>query len=236
MRTDIRDREGSPDDFAYNGSDLADDVIAELAALGRQDQAAIIETFNTREIRTGPFLWTSVGLKVEGEIRREDWESTGQILRRLDASLQWLIGDWIVAGEQLGYGDHQSFAETIGFEVKTIYDFSYVARKVQFSVRTENLSFTHHKIVAPLDATEQMYWLQRASSENLSAAKLREMIGNEERLPELPESNIYADVETRKRMNRIWRLVERSDWNHLRRDDLDALETWIRELKKKAKK
>jgi hypothetical protein len=236
MRTDIRDREGSPDDFAYSGTNLEDDVIAELAALSRQDRAALIETFSTREIRTGPFLWTSVGLKAEGEIHRGDWEATGQILRRLDVSLQWLIGDWIVAGEKLGYGDHQSFAETIGFEVKTVYDFSYVARNVQFSVRTENLSFTHHKLVAPLNPDEQVYWLQRASAEGLSVARLREMIDGEQSLPVLPESNLYADIENRKRMNRVWRLVERSDWNHLRRDDLDALETWIRELKKKAKK
>lgn len=232
MRDSMREREGSPDDFAYNGDDLDDDVIAELQRMSKNASTEINTTFSSREIRTGSLVWTPVGLKSDGEITREDWEDAGQLLQRLDASLQWLIGDWIVLGEHLNYGDRDTFAESIGFETKTIYDYAYVARNVEISVRTEILSFTHHKLVAAMTKKEQKKWLQKAEAEGWSVANLRDAVSGKKQLT-TSDNNEFASEINRQRMNRVWRAVERGQWNAIEAEDIDELLNWLQAIRDK---
>jgi hypothetical protein len=49
----------------------------------------------------------------------------------------------------------------------------YVASRFEIYRRRENLSWSHHATVAPLEVGEQEYWLARASAEKLSVADLR---------------------------------------------------------------
>ena len=51
-----------------------------------------------------------------------------------------------------------------------------MSQSVEFSVRTENLSWQHHRHVAPLPKTEQIKWLQRGEKEHWSAKELRDEI------------------------------------------------------------
>jgi hypothetical protein len=170
------------------------DAVYKLPISNKKQALAAI---SSKEIRIGAFVWTPVGLQIDGQINREDWEETGKLLNRLDISLQWLIGDWVVAAEALGYGDRQEFAEQIGFATQTIYDYSYVARNVEFSIRIENLDFGHHQLVASMDDPEkQRHWLERAlagddGKKRWSVARLRqEIAGN--RLLEKPTKFVKA--------------------------------------------
>lgn len=137
---------------------------------------ALVTVNGGQEIRSGAFLWTPVGLQAEGDISRDDWELTGQLLQRVDASIQWLIGDWINAADAINYGEAENFASELGFNVKTIYEYAYVSRKVEISIRMENLSFSHHQLVAAMEPEEQEKWLKRAAEEGISVAKLRAAI------------------------------------------------------------
>ncbi len=100
---------------------------------------------------------------------KSNWQQLGQLLFRFDRSIQWLIGDWLLQGEQNNWGKHEEIADEMGYAVKTLYDYRYVARNVDFSVRTENLSFGHHKLVAQLPPAEQKYWLEQASQGDFDA-------------------------------------------------------------------
>lgn len=160
-----------------------------------KSKAQALAAISSKGIRVGAFVWTSVGLQVDGQIKREDWEETGRLLRRLDISLQWLIGDWVVAAAELTYGDRQEFAESIGFSTKSLYEFSYVASKVDFSIRMENLDFGHHQVVAGMTQDRQVYWLKRASEgddgKRWSVARLRqEIAGN--KLTDKPSGFVRA--------------------------------------------
>ena len=95
---------------------------------------------------------------------KDHWEQLGRLLFRLDHSIQWLIGDWLLHGESNQWGKHEEIADKLGYEVKTLYDYRYVARNVHFSVRTEKLSFGHHKLVAHLQTKEQVQWLRTAAA------------------------------------------------------------------------
>lgn len=135
----------------------------QLEALQGESQKNISLALAANDIRTGVFKWTSTGLAIDGDISRDDWELTGQALKFMQSSMQWLIGDWLLWGEQLQYGTYEEFASEFGFEVQTIYNYRWVAGKVEISLRKEKLSFGHHNLVAGMKAKEdQAYWLNRA--------------------------------------------------------------------------
>ena len=101
--------------------------------------------------------------------QRANWEQLGQLLFRFDRSMQWLIGDWLLHGEHNNWGKHEDIAAELGLDVKTLYDYRYVARHVEFSVRTEKLSFGHHKLVAQLEPSAQRHWLEKAVAGDFDA-------------------------------------------------------------------
>jgi hypothetical protein len=179
----------------YGG--LPSDLLQELQA-----SQSMALSLSSKEIRVGAFVWKPTGMVLDGEAKVEDWQETGRILRKLDESIQWLLGDWIVMGEAYNYGERLAFAESIGFNVKTLDDYAYVARKVNFSVRTENLSFGHHKLVASLsDTDEQERWLKNASENHWSIAKLRDEMNGEKASQYIENSinDIFFDEYKRQR-------------------------------------
>jgi hypothetical protein len=138
-------------------------------------------------IRIGALVWKPTGLQVDGEVTREDWEATGKLLKQLDSSLQWLIGDLIVCGEYHQWGEQKAIAEAFDFEYSTIRDFAYVARNVEMSVRTDKLSFGHHKLVAGLKGNEQSYWLDKAIAEGWSIKDLNDALNQADKKEALPK-------------------------------------------------
>jgi len=166
---------------------------------------------------------------------RANWEQLGQLLFRFDRSLQWLIGDWLLQGEDNNWGRHDEIAAELGYEVRTLYDYRYVARNVEFSVRTENLSFGHHKLVAHLEREQQEFWLGRAvqgdfdsatgSARSWSISRLRkEMLA-------LPAPADVGETPFQRNLRRIDREMTRKKWNKLavaeRRKRYDALQAII---------
>ena len=144
-----------------------------------------IQMADDGSINAYEFRMTEIGLDPENmSLDETKWDQLGQLLFRFDKSIQWLIGDWLTYGENNKWGETEAIAQQMGYEVKTLFDYKYVAKNVNFSVRTENLSFGHHKLVASLDPEEQQYWLKTAefgdfdestqTSKSWSISRLRE--------------------------------------------------------------
>jgi hypothetical protein len=86
---------------------------------------------------------------------------------------QWWLGDWIKYGNAK-FGERYSRAMKLtGYDVQSLMNMVYVASRFEISRRRENLSWSHHATLAPLDVAEQEYWLTRAIAEKLSVADLR---------------------------------------------------------------
>lgn len=117
---------------------------------------------------------TGVGL-AGGEASSEaDWAELGAVLRQLEGSLQWLIGDWVAAGELRWGKTYEEICELTGYEYQTVRTYVYIARNVDLSIRMDKLSHAHHALVAPIaDPDLQRQWLQYAVEHRLSVAKLR---------------------------------------------------------------
>lgn len=116
------------------------------------------------------FVLSSVGLSIPDDVTDAEMIDIGQWLRSLERSLQWHIGDWLNRAERV-WGEVYSGLDQYTYD--TLKDYAYVARNVQLSVRTDNLSFGHHKLVAKLPIEGQKAWLEWAVRENASIEKMR---------------------------------------------------------------
>lgn len=132
------------------------------------------------------FQFTSKGLIAPSTIDQETWEQVGNLLFKLEGSIQWLIGDWLVYGVDLKYGDIPRIAASLGRDEKTLRNYMTVSREVDMSRRRDNLSFGHHEAVASLQPYKQTQALDYASQKGLSVADFRKWLRGDT-TPDLPQ-------------------------------------------------
>jgi hypothetical protein len=140
----------------------------------------------------GGYRLTSVGLLVDGNATFDDWETVGALLLQLEGALQLLIGDWLVQAERQWGQTYEEIAEQTGYTVKSLYQYKWVAENVPFTMRIENLTFTHYTIVAGIeDEKRKAALLKQAAAEGWSVKRLRDELTP----PALPDDS--QDEKTR---------------------------------------
>lgn len=125
----------------------------------------VIQAHNKVEVgaqRIGKFKRLSCGLEAPAKFSKDDWKEAADILFRIDDAIQWYLGDMLRYAADIGYGDAKAIAAHYDREPQTIYNYKYVAEKVEISLRRETLSFGHHFVVANMEPDEQAYWLDLA--------------------------------------------------------------------------
>lgn len=113
----------------------------------------------------------------------------GSTLRQIERSVMWWIGDWLNFGERK-YGE--AYAQAIDateWPYQTLANAAYVANRVEFSRRRENLSWSHHAEVASLPPEEQSQWLEKAKSSSLSVMRLRDEVQQSKLLQSIAPAN-----------------------------------------------
>ena len=121
----------------------------------------------------GDIQLTRIGIKFIEDLDLERWERLATMIGAANESMAWWIGDLFAYGERAGYGEAKEIAARYGYEPSTVYNFAWVARSVEFSLRREVLSFGHHKLVARMKPDEQRYCLIEADAGDWSVARLR---------------------------------------------------------------
>jgi hypothetical protein len=104
-----------------------------------------------------------------------DWETlifAGIAARQRKDHTQWELGD-LARQVETSYGGHtlENYAEGIGMEHYTLQQYRWVATQYELSVRTDNLSWSHHERVAARD--DRLDWLRRAAEAGWSVHQLR---------------------------------------------------------------
>jgi hypothetical protein len=152
------------------GFDGFNDRTSELFA----DVGGVITALDDGSVRVGAFLLSSVGLSVEGTVSKDDWLSLMLAVRRVQSSVQWIVGDWLNYGVERKWGEtYEQFAEMTGYSVQALKDMAWVSKAYEMSFRKDELSFKHHKVVADLDTNRRAEILQTAINERLSASDLQ---------------------------------------------------------------
>lgn len=190
----------------------------ELANVDRDHEATVRNRF-------GAFAITPTGLQVGEEAQQSDWQDLGAYLLKLHGAIQWLIGDWLVFAEDVKWGDIPTIAAQTGIAEKTLYDYTYVARHVQFSVRTEKLSFGHHALVVRKDGKDQRRALQHAISYHLSVSEFRRWLKGESLSPAplLPLDDSHSwDV-----MEEVWTLARQKRYGEITHEQISAIRSLL---------
>lgn len=121
------------------------------------------------------FRVSRLGVEVSGTPTIEEYTVAMRNLRYVGSCIHWWIGDLLNAAE-VHYGEgYSQVMDATGYDYDTVRDAKWVSAAVGLSVRTDNLSFYHHRLVAKLDdRLAQKRWLSLAVENDWSVAKLRE--------------------------------------------------------------
>ncbi len=116
----------------------------------------------------------------------ENFTFYADLLKDVRAGLMWILGDLLNEAERRFGEDYAQLAEATGYDVSTLYNAKYVASRIDFSRRREELPFSHHQAVAHLEPAEQDRWLVQAEDEEWTRAELRHRV-DEEHVRKQPE-------------------------------------------------
>jgi len=124
------------------------------------------------EMQIGGFRLTKTGIVIVGEPTREEWLEAKGFSDKCHSGAMWWVGDLLNFGE----ATYDEVEEDGPYDRQTLKDAKYVCANVAASVRTDGLSFTHHKLVAHLPARQQVAWLKRAARDTLTVGQMRKAI------------------------------------------------------------
>jgi len=128
---------------------------------------------NVPALSLGPFHASVGGLEISGMVPFELWAEYGKGLQVVHAAIHFVIGDWLIYGEE-HYGD--AYAQALAmlpYDKQTLMNDKFVASHIPPERRRIHLTHSHHAAVAPLPPNEQDEWLERAEEEEWTRQELR---------------------------------------------------------------
>jgi hypothetical protein len=141
---------------------------------------------------TDSFSYDSGGLVITGQPTFSEYEQAGRALFAHRRGVTFAIADWINYGEARWGEKYAQALDVLDLEYSTLSTYAYVGRKVESSTRRENLSFSHHRAVAPLPPDEQCEVLALASDNEWTREETRAEVSRRRQ----PDSPPQPDRET----------------------------------------
>jgi hypothetical protein len=133
-----------------------------------------------------------LGMCINGTLSIEEWVALADGIGELVTSIAFIVGDWLVYGQNLfgkdGYPDkkvdHPSYQLAIKatrLDLSTLQNYAYVSRSIPYSVRSERLSWEHHRLLAKLPDAEMQGWIKTCEAEEdagrrMSTRRLRKSL------------------------------------------------------------
>ena len=135
------------------------------------------KALNNALITSGSFEFTPTGVVATGTPDIKDWQGAYKKIKLFAHCIHWIIGDMLNYGQE-HYGEE--FSQVLDeYDWGTIKNDKYICGRIPYGERNENLSFEHHKAVAPFDPSVRSRLIQRADKEMLSVRQFREVISKE---------------------------------------------------------
>lgn len=144
-----------------------------------------------------------LGLDLDKRMGFEEWADLVKGLMTIEEGHNWWLGDAVAFGEEkFAEQAFQVFGDdTLKYDPKTVANYASVSRSVPKSVRRAELSWSHHREVAPLrgDTRAQKRLLGAAVKEKLSCAELKLRV-----TAELPDNGAGAGVPEQKKRQQAY--------------------------------
>lgn len=118
---------------------------------------------------------TPIGIEFHNQLNRDAWVELGNRLGAAGRSVGFLVGDWLLYGDgkvSEGFypksegGVYHDAIVITGLDYNTLARYASVCRSIPRWMRVQQLSFDHHRKVAPLKSDEdKQKWLKIAERE-----------------------------------------------------------------------
>lgn len=122
------------------------------------------------------FILRKNGIELEGEPTFEDWLGCGEFINRAKGAVHFWIGDWLNIGEKKWGEKYLQAIKETGYDYQTLRNDKWIASKVDFSRRRDNLTFSHHAEVAEMEPEEQDRLLTYAEENKLDSKAFRSYV------------------------------------------------------------
>ena len=129
---------------------------------------------------------TPLGLQFNGQPDFRQWRSLGRKIGQALRSMEFVIGDWLVYGEQNFKStggrptncDYEKAIKETGIDYQRLREFAHVSRRVPLNARNDKLSWYHHRLVAKLPPDKQKHWIGLVANleEHITVRRLRSSI------------------------------------------------------------
>jgi hypothetical protein len=124
-----------------------------------------------------------VGLRITSELSFEEWSELATAIGQAARSIAFIVGDWLVYGQSLfgadGFPDkrvdgtsYQLAIAATGLDLSTLQNYAYVSRSIPYSLRTERLSWEHHRLVAKLPDDGKRDWIEACVAEEEAGRRM----------------------------------------------------------------
>jgi N6-adenosine-specific RNA methylase IME4 len=136
----------------------------------------------TKDLTLTGVEMTPTGLTFDRDLTQDEWEQMGEVLGRWNQGIQWYIGDWLCHAKGEWGVMYEDACERFGIEYQTAANFKHVADSIQFYLRREKLTFSHHKLVAGMSPTQQKRILAKAEKGGWTVAEMRRQMKQDQKL------------------------------------------------------
>ena len=164
---------------------------------------------------TPPGNITATSMTLSTSMTFDDWTATGKTLGTIARAAAWWLGDWLHFGETQYGQKYTQATDVTGLDYQLLADYKWVASRVQFSLRNENLSWWHHRVVASLEPDEQKMWLDKALAGEWTTRQLALSMQcddmNLDALADMEDVDLHTEVGTEPAWQLLLKLREDID-------------------------
>jgi len=183
-------------------------------------------------IQAGRFTLTPVGVDLTG-MSADEWGVMGEVITRLDTSLQWIIGDWAAYAIREFGETYESIAAVFGLDAHTISTYVSVCNSFPIATRIAELSFGHHRLVQGMSDRQRTHWLSKAVESKWAVKQLSAAIKKSGRKSD-PPAPLFSDPAL-KRGKRLFSREEEAELAN-RLKALAGLRTGVGQASQSARK
>ena len=123
--------------------------------------------------RRRPSGISAVAWTPNADMEYRNWVLEGRRIGAMGRASPWWVGDWLLYGATRWGERYVEAVKITGYDAKSLRNMRYVASRFPSSLRRDNLTWSHHALLAAFEPDEQKHWLDRTTADKLSVDDLR---------------------------------------------------------------
>ena len=185
---------------------------------------------------------TPIGLLMPDDLELDEWLEIGKQFNAIGSSIQWMIGDWAVKGEdnadlwlegtqsdkQERNLRYQALVESTGYKHGSVKNLASIARNIPYDERRSSVNYSKHVAVAGLPVAKMRELLDYAEKNpDVSVRDFREKALRTKGI-KLPAPLPFAKDNRKSAFTKIMKSLRQGQ--HPNVDDIQTLRAWLNEI------